>query len=153
MKGARPLSFKRVGLTMSHSHNHPYHQTQLERRQASTLSPLELEATAEEGRASSAAAASAEEDGVSPPSSATKKKSISPWLLAGIVASMTLLGTVLTVVTKLMTIPMQNYPAVLTIETVFAYVPIALIYVLIRWKMGKLDRAAFRYPWKVRVCV
>jgi len=53
-------------------------------------------------------------------SGAATKRSISPWLLGGIVASMTLLGTALTVLTKLMTIPMQSYPLFLTIETAFA---------------------------------
>lgn len=31
------------------------------------------------------------------------------------------------------------------------YVPIAMVYALIRWAMGKLDTASLYYPWKVRV--
>lgn len=55
-----------------------------------------------------------------PPEAAHANKGISPWLLFGIVASLTLLGTALTVITKLMTIPMANYPLALTFETVLA---------------------------------
>lgn len=167
---------------------------QLERRQTSTLlAPLELEAFATEAGQQPPPHAPAFEDAATappPPQAGGGKKRISPWLLAGIVASMTILGTVLTVVTKLMTIPMANYPITLTFETVFAvrgtscgwrdggregpttgtarldpsttssacthvkqYVPISLLYILIRWCMGTLDPASLRYPWKVHYCI
>lgn len=30
------------------------------------------------------------------------------------------------------------------------YVPIAMLYALVRWATGTLDPASLRYPWKVR---
>jgi len=70
-----------------------------------------------------------------------------------IVTALVVLGTILTVITKVMTIPMANYTAALTLQTVFAYVPLTLIYIWIRHKMGKLLRADLFYPWKPVVAV
>lgn len=96
---------------------------QLERwLSTSTLAPLELEAPAFPSEPGQTPPALGTDVGsAAPPAAgAAAKKRISPWLLFGIVGSLTLLGTVLTVVTKLMTIPMANYPVALTFETVFA---------------------------------
>jgi len=65
-----------------------------------------------------------------------------------IVLAVVLLGTLLTVITKVMTVPMANYTAALILQTTFAYVPLTLIYMLFKWKAGKLAYADLIYPWR-----
>ena len=64
------------------------------------------------------------------------------------VAALVCLGTIVTVTSKVMTIPMANYTAALTLETVFAYIPLTFFYMAIKHRRGLLRRSDLQYPWR-----
>ena len=80
-------------------------------------------------------------------------KQASPLFLVGLMVITVLIGTTLTIVTKLQTIPMKNYPAALNIESVIVYIPIGVIYAAILQSRGRLSKTDLVYPWSLTTAV